>query len=162
MSENTGTGIGIEKENDWFATRILNGDKDISSILESGVNPTNADLKPASYYRDKAKVKAMFTDNDGKFHEDAFMQTYNNIAEEYRYLSAVDTENYILNQYNKAESDFTTDDGKIKEEKIDTYLQKNPLHQKSGISGWDVLSDPVYSAREVAQMNRIYDVDKGE
>lgn len=145
------------KTNDWFATRILNNDKDPVNLIESGITPINSTLQSPDFYKNKTKVQQMFVNDEGKFDEDKFNNVYNSIAHEFEYLSAINTENLILDAYEKSESNFTTDFGKVKEQKIDVTLTPNPLNQSQGINIWNKWSDPTISNREAAQTNQYYD-----
>ena len=86
------------KINDWFATRLLNNDKSIYFLLSEGINTANSELQDRDFYKNKNKVQAAFKKEDGKFDEDAFNAFYDNISKEYTYLSAIDTEHFILSK----------------------------------------------------------------
>ena len=107
------------KTNDWFATRLLNSDKDPVALIGEGITPLNSTLETPDFYKEKAKVQQMFVNDEGKFDESKFNEVYNSIAHEFEYLSAINTENLILDAYEKSESNFTTNFGKVKEQKLD-------------------------------------------
>lgn len=147
------------KMNDWFATRLLNNDKSIDFLLSEGINTANSELQDRDFYKNKNKVQAAFKREDGKFDEDAFNAFYDNISKEYTYLSAIDTENFILNAYEKAGSNFSTNFGTVIKPEISISKVANPLKQSKGITELNELSAPVLSKREAAQKNQYWDND---
>lgn len=147
------------KQNDWFAARLLNSDKGVEVLVEEGINPLNSTLQPADFYKNKNKVKEAFKTESGAFDETKFNEVYNKVANEYEYLSNVDTENFILDYYEKSESDFTTPYGKVKDPKVVASFTPNPLEQSKGVTIWNKWSDPKISQREAAQNNQYYDPD---
>ena len=142
------------KMNDWFATRLLNNDKSIDFLLSEGINTANSELQDRDFYKNKNKVQAAFKREDGKFDEDAFNAFYDNISKEYTYLSAIDTENFILNAYEKAGSNFSTDFGTVIKPEISISKVANPLKQSKGITELNEVSAPILSKREAAQKNQ--------
>lgn len=145
--------------NDWFATRLLNTDKSLEFILSEGINSQNSELKDKDFYKNKNKVQEIFKKDDGNFDEDAFNNFYDNISKEYSYLSAIDTENFILNAYEKSESNFSTNFGNVIDQQIQISRTPNPLDQNYNISSLNEWSTPVLSKREAAQKNRYWDND---
>lgn len=152
----------LNKTNDWFAARLLNDDKDPAALLVEGINPTNASLQVADFYKNKPKVQEAFKKEDGSFDNDLFNKFYEQVSKEYEYLSAVDSENFIYDAYEKSNSDFITEFGRIKDKKTQATLIANPLDQSRGLTSFNEWSEPEISQREAAQMNQYYDPETGK
>lgn len=152
----------INKTNDWFAARLLNDDKDPAALLVEGINPTNSSLQTPEFYKGKAKVQEAFKKDDGSFDNDTFNKFYDQISKEYEYLSAVDSENFIYDAYEKSNSNFITDFGRIEDKKTQAMLIANPLDQSKGLTSFNEWSEPEISNREAAQTNQYYDPETGK
>lgn len=145
------------KTNDWFASRLLNDDKDLAFLLTEGITPLNSKMETPEFYKNKTKVKERFTKDNGDFDEDTFNKFYTAISKEFEYLSAIDSENFVLDSYEKSSSNFTTNFGKVKDQHIIASITPNPLKQSRGLTVWNKWSDPTISNREAAQTNQYFD-----
>lgn len=145
------------KTNDWFASRLLNDDKDPAFLLTEGITPLNSKMETPEFYKNKTKVKERFTKDNGDFDEDTFNKFYTAISKEFEYLSAIDSENFVLDSYEKSSSNFTTNFGKVKDQHIIASVTPNPLKQSRGLTVWNKWSDPTISNREAAQTNQYFD-----
>lgn len=145
------------KTNDWFASRLLNNDKDPAFLLTEGITPLTSKMETPEFYKNKTKVKERFTKDNGDFDEDTFNKFYTAISKEFEYLSAIDSENFVLDSYEKSSSNFTTNFGKIKDQHIIASITPNPLKQSRGLTVWNKWSDPTISNREAAQTNQYFD-----
>ena len=145
------------KTNDWFASRLLNDDKDPAFLLTEGITPLNSKMETPEFYKNKTKVKERFTKDNGDFDEDTFNKFYTAISKEFEYLSAIDSENFVLDSYEKSSSNFTTNFGKVKDQHIIASVTPNPLKQSKGLTVWNKWSDPTISNREAAQTNQYFD-----
>lgn len=145
------------KTNDWFASRLLNDDKDPAFLLTEGITPLNSKMETPEFYKNKTKVKERFTKDNGDFDEDTFNKFYTAISKEFEYLSAIDSENFVLDSYEKSSSNFTTNFGKVKDQHIIASITLNPLKQSRGLTVWNKWSDPTISNREAAQTNQYFD-----
>lgn len=149
-------------QHDWFATRLMNGDKDLTNLIADNIVPANSTLESPEFYKEKNKVKEIFTDDNGNFDDEKFNNFYNQMKLEYDYLKAIDTENYIYDMYQKSNVDFTTDFGKAKDREMTVSQIANPQEQKYGIEQWNTWSDPELSKREAAQKNYYYNTETGQ
>lgn len=149
-------------QHDWFATRLMNGDKDLTNLIADDIVPANSTLESPEFYKEKNKVKEIFTDDNGNFDDEKFNNFYNQMKLEYDYLKAIDTENYIYDMYQKSNADFTTDFGKAKDREMTVSQIANPQEQKYGIGQWNTWSDPELSKREAAQKNYYYNTETGQ
>lgn len=149
-------------QHDWFATRLMNGDKDLTNLIADDIVPANSTLESPEFYKEKNKVKEIFTDDNGNFDDVKFNNFYNQMKLEYDYLKAIDTENYIYDMYQKSNADFTTDFGKAKDREMTVSQIANPQEQKYGIGQWNTWSDPELSKREAAQKNYYYNTETGQ
>lgn len=145
------------KTNDWFASRLLNDDKDPAFLLTEGITPLNSKMETPEFYKNKTKVKERFTKDNRDFDEDTFNKFYTAISKEFEYLSAIDSENFVLDSYEKSSSNFTTNFGKVKDQHIIASITPNPLKQSRGLTVWNKWSDPTISNREAAQTNQYFD-----
>lgn len=147
------------KVHDWFASRFLNPDKDPMALISEGITPDTAEIKDRDFYKSKEKVKEAFKTDSGGFDEDKYNKVYDQFIAEYNYLSSVDSENFILNAYEKSSSNFSTDFGKIVDQEISVDKVANPLDLNKGITAINEWSTPTLSKREAAQKNQYWDND---
>ena len=125
------------KEFDYFATRLLNPDKGVDALIVENINPTTASLETRDTYKNTKRVQEMFTDDHGNFDNVAYNKFYDQVLIEYSYLSAVNTENYILDNYEKAASNFSTPFGKIKTPQFSTEFVENTDKLSFGFDGFN-------------------------
>lgn len=142
---------------DWFAARMLNEDKGLDFFIAEGITPATSKLESPDFYRNKRKVQEKFVKEDGSFDEQAFNNFYQSMAIEYSYLNAINTENYIYDTYEKSEVDFTTDFGKVLKPEFSPEFVTNPDKLSKGIANFNEWSEPEWSKRELAQMNKYWD-----
>ncbi len=147
------------KVHDWFASRFLNPDKDPMALISEGITPDTSEIKDRDFYKSKEKVKETFKTDSGGFDEEKYNKVYDQFIAEYNYLSAVDSENFILNAYEKSSSNFSTDFGKIIDQSISVDKVANPLDLSKGVSAVNEWSTPTLSKREAAQKNQYWDND---
>lgn len=152
----------INTQNDWFATSLLNNNATPDQLIVSGITPENSVMQSPEFYKSKAKVREKFTKDDGSFDENAFNKFYLESLTYYQYLNGVNTENYILSTYEKSASNFTTDFGVFKQEKMAAQFNPNSYHQSLGVVGINKLSEIEFSQRELAQMNYSLDSETGQ
>ena len=76
-------------QHDWFATRLMNGDKDLTNLIADDIIPANSTLESPEFYKEKNKVKEIFTDDNGNFDDEKFNNFYNQMKLEYDYLKAI-------------------------------------------------------------------------
>ena len=76
------------KQGDWMATVLSNQNTTVEDFIDNGVNSTNTVLQSRDYYKDKPKIKKMFSNSDGSFDErnynkfyDQALKSYNDISE---------------------------------------------------------------------------------
>lgn len=150
----------LTKPHDWFATRLLNPTKGIETLIVGNITPETATLDTRDKYKNTNKVKELFTDEYGNFREEQFNQFYDQIAFEYAYLSSINTENFILDSYEKSESNLSTPFGKVKQHTMTTEYVKNPRKLTYGLAGFNEWSSPEFSDREIIQMNKYWDNEK--
>ena len=142
---------------DWFAARMLNEDKGLDFFIAEGITPATSKLESPDFYKNKRKVQEKFVKEDGSFDEQAFNNFYQSMAVEYSYLNAINTENYIYDTYEKSEVDFTTDFGKVIKPEFNPEFVTNPDKLSKGIVNFNEWSEPEWSKRELAQMNKYWD-----
>ena len=152
----------MSNTNDWFAARLLNSDKPIDFLVTEGIDASNSTMQDKDFYKSKAKVQEAFKKDDGTFDQDKFDKFYNDCSNELGYLSSINTENYILNAYEKSESNFSTNFGHYVDRNIEAERIANPLDQSFGIVAPNTWSTPTKSKREAAQKNQYFDNETGK
>lgn len=146
-------------KNDWIAIRLLNDNATPDQMIVSGITPENSIIQSPEFYKNKAKVQEKFTKEDGSFDEKAFNDFYTESLLYYQYLNGVNTEDYILNTYEKSASNFTTDFGVYGEKKMMAQFDPNSYRQSLGVVGVNELSEIELSQRELAQDNYYKDIN---
>ena len=52
------------KQGDWMATVLSNQNTTVEDFIDNGVNTTNTVLQSRDYYKDKPKIKKIFSNSD--------------------------------------------------------------------------------------------------
>ncbi|MEG0773638.1 hypothetical protein [Clostridium sp.] len=150
------------KTNDWFAARLMNIDKPVEFLISEGIDATNSEMQDKDFYKSKPKVQEAFKHENGGFDKDKYDKFYDDISLEFTYLNSIDTENFILNAYEKSGSNFSTDFGTVVNPKITTSAVTNPQDLSFGLINTNEWSLPTKSIRESAQKNQYFDKDTGK
>lgn len=150
--------------NDWIAVNLHMPEASQVELIDNGITTENTTLQNAEFYKSTKAVKDMFTNPDnGTFDDKAYQKYYDYMAYNYNNFSDKDFTEKAINDvayhpYNKLRPEGA---------KVDTEVYKvtstpNPYRLTMGGKGINVYSDPKFSARELAQMNNVYDSKTGE
>jgi hypothetical protein len=145
------------KPHDWFASRFLNPDKTPEFFVLEGFSTENTKIEDKDFYKNKAKVKEFYTNEEGVFDEKAFDRDFDQYTKEYQYLSQINNRDFVLQFYEKHPGVFSVPFGHSYVPKMEITKVANPLDQSFGITAINQWSEPTISAREAAQKNRIWD-----
>ena len=78
------------KQNDYFAASINRPDLSIDQMYAVGLTPSNTGLKDKDYYKDIKQVRDKFTDQNGKFNEEAYNVYYDGLQRSYNEFAQQD------------------------------------------------------------------------
>ena len=71
------------KQGDWMATVLSNQNTTVEDFIDNGVNTTNTVLQSRDYYKDKPKIKKIFSNSDGSFDERNYNKFYDQALKSY-------------------------------------------------------------------------------
>ena len=129
-------------------------------LFNAGFNTENTGIKDKSVYRNIPDVIERFTHN-GSFDESEFSRFYDQALIRYNNMANDETTNKLIKNY-----DYDPWDWRRSGEKRNTaaFMQeyKNPMMESSGISSLGIITDGGFSTREIAQTNRVFDVESGK
>lgn len=148
----------MEKQYDWFATRIFQPEMSIDELFDQGITPENTGFKTREDYKNIASVREQFIDSEGLFDEDAFNRAYNSSREMYNM--------YVNKEYNKKLlEEFAYDPyewyAPATAETIDVAasnaVTSNGMFYSTNIGGIGEDTESPYSVREIAQQQLVHD-----
>lgn len=152
----------MAKENDWFAANLGNPDfspEDFKSI--GGLSIDNTQFLSREEYKNKPKVKEIFTDENGKFDENKFNNFYNAQVQKWNEFideSAIDTYERSIWDVDIVKEPKS----KIKDPNIEFTRVPNPDRVSIGVAGRNVYGERVFSQSELAQQQKIFDFTTGK
>ena len=140
------------KPNDMFIATFNAPEATPLELLKSNITAENTSLLSEEEYRNTPFVKKRFTDDKGVFQEEEFQKVYQQAKE--KYWDLADQMSYEgLVQYIEYDKDnvYKPATAKIRDTTPTfSYIgNKNPLGQQLGVEGIGVISEPVYSEKEI-------------
>ena len=148
------------KQNDWFATLLYQPQMSIDDLFTVGITPENSSLKDRDYYKNLPAVKQAFTEND-KFDETKFNSFYDSTLLAYNDYANKQSLDKVIKNYQ-----FDPFDWRYEKESINVSptltLDKNPMGLSTNIKALNVITPQELSIREIAQTNKVYDVESGK
>jgi len=152
------------KNNDWLAVNLNMPEASHTDLIDNGIDTTNTTLKGRDFYKDTQVVKEMFTKpNTGEFDNEAYNKYYDTLAYGYNKFSDKEfTEKAMNDVAYHPFNDYKQADAKVDTEMYKVTRIANPYRLTMGIGGVNKFSDPKFSARELAQMNNVYDSASGK
>lgn len=155
----------IPKENDMFLNMLVNPEFTVSDFQSVGLNSNNTNLLPKDEYKSSEKItkNEFFQDEFGKFDEAKFENFYKIAGYFYNQLSTQDYNKDILDQAVFSEDNIWVEPEK---RKID-YSPKLVRAQNENLVTSSLESVGKRGARtksisEIAQTQKIYDINTGE
>lgn len=153
------------RENDYFLNAITNPTFTPSDFRTVGLTADNTSFESADTYAklDFVQQNPIFQ-TDGKFDEKKFKQYYKAAAEGYQLLSEQDFTTGLANSFSSFRNNvLSARENRINgpEYKIEkkSALNPNPQRQKISAWGYNQLSQPINSDREIAESNKVWDVN---
>lgn len=150
----------MQKQNDWFATRMFQPEFTLVDFYANGITPDNSDLKPKEDYKDIPEVQEFFKDDSGKFNEKEFNKFYDTTLALYNQYDNEEVEKRLLESYVHDPYEWYTP-GNLKFREIGSkiVLGTNPLYESQGIKGLLYKGDSQFSIREIAQNELVKDTN---
>ena len=147
-------------ENDAFVAYMSAPQAELEDYLRNGLTVENTQLLSADEYKSIPSVQKIFTDEEGVFNNDAFMKIYK--AAEAKYLDLSDQEalNNLLEW--SPTSRYAPIGGKKETYEYTPESFNNPTKRSKSITGLNQEGPERYTEKELAQMGKIWDSDKGE
>lgn len=149
-------------KNDWLVAGLENPTFDLndySNILNMDVDNTQFLSKDEYLQSEYIKNNEAFKGEDGNFSEEKFDKYYKNAAGAF---AAFQDQSYYQGPVLDLFNPLRDVDTPTKDPHFTIARGINPDRQAIGIEGINVWSDPTFSRRELAQQNKIFDIEKGE
>ena len=148
----------MNKQNDWFAANLNQPNFGLDEMFASGITPDNTTLRDKDYYKNIKQVQNKFTDSSGKFNEDAYNDYYDSLKRSYNQFSTTNFESKMLNDIESSPYDiFALDNPNTFDSTVKMFRNTDPQRHQIGMSGLNVVGEPSWDEREVAQENFVRD-----
>lgn len=148
----------MNRENDWFAANLNQPDFGFDQMFASGITPDNTTLKDKEFYKGIKQVQNKFTDKSGKFDDDAFNDYYDSLKRSYNEFSTMDFESKLLKNMESSPYDiFSLDNPNTFDASVKMIRNSDPQRHQIGMGGLNVIGEPSWDEREVAQENWVRD-----
>ena len=146
------------KPNDYFAASLNRPDLSIDQMYSVGLTPNNTGLKDKDYYKDIKQVRDKFTDQDGKFNEEAYNTYYDGLQRSYNEFAQQDFVNKWLSNVESSPYDiFSLDNPNAFDATVRMVRNSDPQRHQMSMSGIGVVGEASWDEREVAQENFVRD-----
>ena len=148
----------MNKQYDWFATRIFQPEMSLDELFDQGITPENTGFKTREDYKNIASVREQFRTADGGFDEDAFNQAYSASREMYNLYVNREYSKKLLEEYAYDPYEWYAP---ATEEIIDVSasnaITQNGMFYSTNIAGIGDETESPYSVREIAQKQLVHD-----
>jgi len=146
-------------KNDWIATLMYNEPSSLEEVAAHGITPDNVEIHDPDYYKKNEDVQKAFTDDNGKFSEEAFDEFYNSALNVYNAFAQEDWVSKAFDALEKDPFDWTQPlKTEVKNVSATVSPQLyNPERRSMGINGLGRIGDPTFTIREIAQANNVRD-----
>lgn len=150
------------KENDIFVSTLFNPESNTNDLAQAGLNTTNTQFLSADDYKTSEFVKKAFTNQEGKFDEEAFSKAYMAAAYKYNDLAFQNTAQGIKDlEYNSTDI-YAPAGAKTKTPSYTIERITNPYESITGLRSLFGTAESNKSTRELAQKSAIYDTATGQ
>lgn len=150
-----------QKKNDWLATLFFSPDKTPQDLANLGITTDNSSLQDKDYYKNIPQIQEAFKNESGNFDNVKFDKYYQGVLQLYN-----DTDNAKLGStatdfYSYDPYDYFAPLGSKQRDIAPKIVQfANPERRRSrGLTNLRETSAPTMSLREVAQQNKVYNVE---
>ena len=149
----------MNKKNDWFAANLNRPEYGLDDMFAAGLTPENTGLQNKDYYKSLDPVKKVFTDSTTqKFNDDAYNAFYDSVSRSYNEFSVTDFEKKWLESLESSPYDiFALDKPNAFDTTVRMVRNSDPQRHQVGISGVNIIGNPSWDEREVAQANFVRD-----
>jgi hypothetical protein len=152
-----------QKKNDWYATNFFSPEKSLEEFAALGITPDNSSLQSEDYYAKLPEVQEAFKTDSGEFDAAKHHKYYQEILSSYNSVEAKNLDASLLDFYEYDPNNyFAPMDGKVADVAPRMVHFANPDRRARGITNLHEISAPTMSTREVAQQNRVFNVETGE
>lgn len=149
-------------KNDWIVAGLNNPDftnSDFSNIAEMTIDNTQLLSRDEYLKSDYIKNNPAFKDNNGNFSEGKFAEYYKKRVQDFGDFQEQEiSQGPALDMFDIDRTAKTP----IQDIHFDIKRGVNPDRQAIGIEGVNVWSDPVFSKREIAKQNKVYNTETGK
>lgn len=150
----------MQKQNDWFATRLFQPDFTLVDFYAHGITPDNSTLKSKEDYKDIPEVQEYFKDKSGQFNEKEFDKFYETSLALYNQYDNDEVEKRLVEAYAHDPYEwYTPGNLTFREVGSKIVLGTNPLYESQGIEGLLYTGAGQFSIREIAQRELVKDQD---
>ena len=148
----------MNKQYDWFATRIFQPELSLDELFDQGITPENTGFKTREDYKNNMSVRDQFRTEDGGFDEDSFNRAYDSSREMYNLYVNREYSKKLLEEYAHDPYEWYTP---ATEEIIDVSASNTPtqngMFYSTNIAGIGEDTESPYSVREIAQKQLVHD-----
>ena len=148
----------MNKQYDWFATRIFQPELSLDELFDQGITPENTGFKTRDDYRNMASVRDQFRTEDGGFDEDAFNNAYNSSREMYNLYTNREYSKKLLEEFAYDPYEwYAPATGEIIDVSASNTPTQNGMFYSTNIAGIGENTESPYSVREIAQQQLVHD-----
>ena len=148
----------MNKQYDWFATRIFQPELSLDELFDQGITPENTGFKTRDDYRNMASVRDQFRTEDGGFDEDAFNDAYNSSREMYNLYTNREYSKKLLEEFAYDPYEwYAPATGEIIDVSASNTPTNNGMFYSTNIAGIGENTESPYSVREIAQQQLVHD-----
>lgn len=153
------------KKYDWVASLLYQPELSLEQFHALDITPQNTGIKDRDYYKklDAVRENNAFKDEDGDFDESTFdtfydgaLMLYNDYANKEQLNKFVDCYQYDPWAW------WNSDETKVRDVSARLVPNRNPMRETSGIKALGLRTSGDMSVREIAQTQKIYDIETGK
>lgn len=149
-----------QKKNDWLATRFFSPDKTLQDLANLGITTDNSSLQEKDYYKKIPQIQEAFKTDSGNFDDFKFDKYYQDILTSYNEADNAKLVSTIMDSYNYDPYDYFAPIGSKVRDVSSKFVQfANPERRSRGLTNLRETSAPTMSLREVAQQNKVFNVE---
>lgn len=152
-----------QRKNDWLATLFFSPDKSIQDLANLGINTDNSSLQDEDYYKKIPQIQEAFKKENGEFDDSKFNVYYQDVLKQYNEADKTKLKQDLTDFYSYDPEDYFAPVSSKQRDVVPSLIRiKNPERRSRGMNNLFETSAPTMSFREVAQQNKIYNVETGK